>query len=463
MSYRNNHRGNTPTDTSRTLSFDDFAGGEKTEILNMDYSSYRSAGTDTEPTRVISTRHSQPANSDFQPTRSTSGFSDDPTEVLPDQTRPTPRQQTQIDNKDTQPLQKIARKTSRGSAQVASFLLPAKRNKSHQPPTNQPHANQAQPNRPMVAPKLSQPLMQPAHNEVRSGLPSHIRQTRPSTWGIIQHLLAWLFIVGLLCTSLWFFVLTPSGQQLDEVAFREYAYQFLTIQPQTATGLDQIPTAAGVFAAIGLIFVLVWKHRFIPAIVGIGVALASNATTQVIKNAVLSKPNYGIQEATMNSAPSGHTTFAASAVAMLFLASPKRLRPAVGFIGMLFTLAAGYSTIINEWHRPVDVVSGILVTASWTIVGLALLRFLRSEEMDMSNTQRSGLVMIPLLLIGAFFMSFCAVAMYLLVYTDTMAGSAVIGATCMIAAVAFFSTAILIALLRPQNKKRKVYTKVWTY
>lgn len=459
MSYRNNHRGNTPHDTSRTLSFDAFSDDEKTEVLNLDNDSHPVAGPDTEPTRVITAASSHKSHHEIPASARSSQFNDDPTEVFPVRAAHTApaTQQMPVSKNATHPLQKITRPTLKGS-KVASFLLPAQPTKNSHQQVELPRDYQTQ-----VAPQTFNQSNPQAPNAMRSGLPSHIRQTRPSTWGIIQHLLAWLLIVGLLCASLWFFVLTPSGQQLDEVAFREYAYQFLTIQPQTATGLDQIPAAAGIFAVTGLLFVLIWKHRFIPAIVGIGVALASNATTQVIKNVILTKPNYGIQEATMNSAPSGHTTFAASAVAMLFLASPKRLRPAVGFIGMLFTLAAGYSTIINEWHRPVDVISGILVTASWTIVGLALLRFLRSEELDMSNTQRSGLVMIPLLLIGGFFLSFCAVAMYLLVYTDTMAGSAVIGATCMIAAVAFFSTAILIALLRPQNKKRKVYTKVWTY
>lgn len=257
--------------------------------------------------------------------------------------------------------------------------------------------------------------------------------------------------------------MTPLGQELDETAFTEYAHQFMTMQPQSTRVLDQIPLAAGAFALIGLIFVLIWKHRFVPALVGLAVALAANTTTQLLKHFVLSKPDYGIQEATLNSAPSGHTTFAAASVAMLFLASPKRLRPTVALIGMLFTLAAGYSTVINGWHRPSDVITAILVTTSWTILGLSLLRFLRSEEMDLGNTQRSGLVMIPLLLIAGVFLGFCACALYLLAYSQTMLGSALIAASCLISAVACISTAMLIGLLRSQNKQRKAYTKVWTY
>lgn len=293
--------------------------------------------------------------------------------------------------------------------------------------------------------------------------PSHIRQTRPSTWTMLQHIFALLLCIAALIASIWFFVMTPLGQRLDETAYTEYSYHFLTVQPQSLTILDQIPAAAGTFATVGLIFVLVWKHRFVPALVGLGVALAANATTQILKNVVIYKPDFGIQEASLNSAPSGHTTFAAASVSLLFLASPKRLRPTVAVIGMFFTLAAGYSTVVNGWHRPSDVITAILVTTCWSVIGLAFLRFLRSEELDMGNTQRAGMVMLPLLLIAGFFLGFCAIALYLLAYSETMSGSALLAASSLIASVACITTASLIGLLRSQNKQRKAYTKVWTY
>ncbi|QRZ62003.1 phosphatase PAP2 family protein [Rothia sp. ZJ932] len=330
--------------------------------------------------------------------------------------------------------------------------------------THQPRA--AQPSSQLGQPATTQhtPVDAPAPSGRMAAIrPSNLRQTRPSTWTVLQHLLALALTLGALATTIWFFVMTPLGQTLDELAFNEYAYQFLTVQPQSLQVLDQIPTAAGVFAVVGLIFVLLWKHRFVPALVGLAVALAANATTQILKNVIIQKPDYDIHMAPLNSAPSGHTTFAAAAVSMLFLASPKRLRPAIAVIGMLFTLAAGYSTIINGWHRPADVVAAILVTTSWTVLGLGTLRFLRSEELDLGNTQRSGLIMIPLLVIAGCFLGFCTVALYILAYAQTMSGSALMGATCLIACIASFSTAALIGLLRSQNKQRKAYTKVWTY
>ncbi|WP_237222527.1 phosphatase PAP2 family protein [Rothia nasimurium] len=293
--------------------------------------------------------------------------------------------------------------------------------------------------------------------------PSHIRQTRPSLWTLIQHFFAAGTLFCLLVAAFVFFITTPTGQELDEISFQEFSYQFMTYTQQTSTLLDFIPTAAGITAAIGLLFVLLWKHRFVPALVGIAIAAGANLTTQLLKNYIIVKPNLGIQEALGNSAPSGHTTFAAAAGLALFLASPKRFRPTVALISMVFTVAAGYSTVVNGWHRPADVVTAILVTGLWGVLGLVILRFMRSEELDMSDTQRSGLILVPLLSISGFFSGFCALALYWVTYTNPIPGSAFMAAICLIGAVAALTTSTQVALLRPQNKKRSAYRRVWAY
>lgn len=293
--------------------------------------------------------------------------------------------------------------------------------------------------------------------------PSHIRQTRPSLWTLIQHFFAAGTLFCLLVAAFVFFITTPTGQELDEISFQEFSYQFMTYTEQTSTLLDFIPTAAGITAAIGILFVLLWKHRFVPALVGVAIAAGANLTTQLLKNYIIVKPNLGIQEALGNSAPSGHTTFAAAAGLALFLASPKRFRPTVALISMVFTVAAGYSTVVNGWHRPADVVTAILVTGLWGVLGLVILRFMRSEELDMSDTQRSGLILVPLLSISGFFSGFCALALYWVTYTNPIPGSAFMAAICLIGAVAALTTSTQIALLRPQNKKRSAYRRVWAY
>lgn len=270
-------------------------------------------------------------------------------------------------------------------------------------------------------------------------------------------------LLFMLWATIAFFIQTSTGQALDETAYDEFSYQFLNYQEQTLKMLDMIPAASGVVALIGLIFVLIWKHRFVPAIVGILIALGANASTQILKNYLIIKPDYGIQEAILNSAPSGHTTFAAAAGAALFLASPKKLRPSIALLGALFTTAAGFSTVVNGWHRPSDVMSAIFLTGAWTVIGLMILRFMRSEELDMSNTQRSGLILVPLSTITCFFMLFCAGVLYLINAYEPFSGATLAAASALIISAATFTMSTLISLLRPQNKQRKAYTKVWTY
>lgn len=300
-------------------------------------------------------------------------------------------------------------------------------------------------------------------NNLRQLSPKTIRQTRPTFWGLVQHLFVFMVLGLALVAAVVFFIQTAVGQQLDEISFNEFSYQFLSVQTQTSQMLDLIPAIAGITAVIGMIFVLLWKHRFVPALVGLSVAAAANLSSQLLKNYLITKPNFGIQEATMNSAPSGHTTFAAAAGAALFLASPKKLRPLVAVIGAAFTSAAGFSTIVNGWHRPADVITAILLTSMWTVVGLTILRFLRSEELDLSDTHRSGLILIPLLTIGGFFLGFCSLALYVMTYYNPIPGGALIASSFMMLTVIAFTTAAEIALLRTRNKARSAYTKIWTY
>lgn len=81
----------------------------------------------------------------------------------------------------------------------------------------------------------------------------------------------------------------------------------------------------------------------------------------------------------------------------------------------------------------------------------------------MSDTQRSGLILVPLLTITGFFVGFCAFSLYCVTWFNPIPGSSFVAAICMIAAVAALTTSMLIALLRPQNKQRSAYRKVWVY
>ena len=283
----------------------------------------------------------------------------------------------------------------------------------------------------------------------------------PSTGILMRHVMALLFLGLSLYGAFVFFIYTATGQQVDEQAYTEYANQFKSYRGPTLTALDSLPAVVGVIAVLGLVAVLIWKHRFLPSLIGVLAAAAAVTSTYLLKHYLIVKPDLGVQEALSNSAPSGHTTFAAAAGAALFLAAPRFLRPTVALCAAVATCLTGASTIINGWHRPADVVTAILVTAIWTVVGMGVLRYVRPA--DFAVPARGGLVLVPLMTIATLFLSFCAVILYLIAIFAPIPGGAFTAATCMIIAVSFGTTALMVNLLRPRNSNRSAYSKVWSY
>jgi membrane-associated phospholipid phosphatase len=70
--------------------------------------------------------------------------------------------------------------------------------------------------------------------------------------------------------------------------------------------------------------------------------------------------------------PSGHTTAAVSLLLGLLIVLPPRLRPPVAVIGGGFAALALGSLVLLGSHYPSDVLGGILVSAAWCAVALAV-------------------------------------------------------------------------------------------
>ena len=109
--------------------------------------------------------------------------------------------------------------------------------------------------------------MSPMGNPIRPG--EGDPKSFPSTGLLMRHLFALLFLGASLFGAFRFFIYTHVGQQVDEQAYAEYTNQFLNYRGPTLTALDSLPTIVGVVAVLGLVAVLVWKHRFLPALVGV--------------------------------------------------------------------------------------------------------------------------------------------------------------------------------------------------
>ena len=180
-------------------------------------------------------------------------------------------------------------------------------------------------------------------------------------------------MLGLVATY-YFFVRTTMGQFIDESALVEATELSGSAGRASTKFLDMLPILSLAIATVVVLFVTVARRRWTAAGIAITACIAANLATQVLKFFIPDRPDRGVQTLELNSLPSGHTTLAASAAAAVFLMVSPRWRPLAGFLGSTFAVATGVSTLINQWHRPSDVVAAFLVVgavmlpAGWLIL-----------------------------------------------------------------------------------------------
>ncbi|WP_372593133.1 phosphatase PAP2 family protein [Actinotalea sp.] len=114
-----------------------------------------------------------------------------------------------------------------------------------------------------------------------------------------------------------------------------------------------------------------YRRRLALAVQLVVLVGGANLTSQFLKS-TLPRPDVALGDSLYNSWPSGHTTVAASLSAALVLAVPRRYRPAAVVVGLAYTIVTGIGTILGSWHRPSDVIAGVLIVLAWTGVVTAL-------------------------------------------------------------------------------------------
>ncbi|WP_232549427.1 phosphatase PAP2 family protein [Propioniciclava soli] len=187
-------------------------------------------------------------------------------------------------------------------------------------------------------------------------------------------LVAALAAVALLAACAWFFVGTRRGQVGDEIALRGATIGTWRWSTQAEALLQTVSVGAVAVALAVVVVVGLAAGRPRAALVGAAVIGAANVTTQVVKNVLVTRPDLIAGDHTANSLPSGHTTVAASIVVGLALVAGRRAVPLVTGVGAAVVTAFGYATLVNQWHRPSDVVAAVLVACAWGYVGEAALR-----------------------------------------------------------------------------------------
>ncbi|WP_232022983.1 phosphatase PAP2 family protein [Actinomyces viscosus] len=174
--------------------------------------------------------------------------------------------------------------------------------------------------------------------------------------------------------GLWgLFVFTHTGQMLDAMALEgsEIGSHYVSDHARTLLSVVSMPAAVILVVTILAIGLLRRSHR--RAVWAVVAVVGANLTSQVLKYQILWRPDFNITERwdNANTLPSGHTTMAASAAVALILLSGRRWRALSAWAGALFTIAMGYSTLVCQWHRPSDVLAGVLVPVAWGALAVA--------------------------------------------------------------------------------------------
>ncbi|GAB2923339.1 hypothetical protein GCM10027047_20600 [Rhodococcus aerolatus] len=169
---------------------------------------------------------------------------------------------------------------------------------------------------------------------------------------------------------------TATGQRVDQAVMVAAAGVPGLVGRLTAALLDHLGPAevAGVLAVLAVVVL----RRGVPRAgsVAAGVLLGADLTTQLLK-ATLARPDLGL--GTSGSLPSGHVTFvAALAVAGVLVAAP-RWRVVVGALGAVAVALTAVAVLVQQWHRPSDVVAALLVVAGWVPPARLALRRRRTD------------------------------------------------------------------------------------
>lgn len=184
-------------------------------------------------------------------------------------------------------------------------------------------------------------------------------------------------LVGLLAAfGVWatwqVFVGTYRGQLLDQAAYEgaEFGRNQLWRVAEPVLDVISVRFIAAV-AAVAVVIALI-KRRWLLAVQTTLLLAGANATGQILKRVVFERPDLEVGDRLLNSSPSGHTIAATSCAVALLLVAPRGWRAALAVLGALYAAGTGVSTLIGAWHRPGDVVAGLLVVLAWTCLVRAL-------------------------------------------------------------------------------------------
>ena len=169
---------------------------------------------------------------------------------------------------------------------------------------------------------------------------------------------------------------TLEGRLLGDASLRGALLTHSRLAATTERVLDVV-SVASLLATVAVVAVIaLLRLARLPGLVAIGILVASNVSTLLLKNYVLSRPDLGADEiapATLNSLPSGHATAAFSAVVALIFVIPGRWRLTTAVLGATYATVTGLATMSAGWHRAGDSIAAFLLVGAWSMLGATVL------------------------------------------------------------------------------------------
>ncbi len=178
-------------------------------------------------------------------------------------------------------------------------------------------------------------------------------------------------------------VRTLSGRRFADLALRG-ALRAGSIAAGTVDAVLDVVSVAFLLGAMAIVAtVALVRLARLQGLAAIGLMVTANATTWLLKEVLLQRPDIGLDEiapSTHNSLPSGHSTAVFSAVVALAFVTPARGQPPVVLAGAGAATVTGLATMVAGWHRAGDSVAAFLVVGFWTTVAAGVVVVLRGSR-----------------------------------------------------------------------------------
>jgi membrane-associated phospholipid phosphatase len=177
---------------------------------------------------------------------------------------------------------------------------------------------------------------------------------------------------------------TVWGQRVDATALRGRSVLAPRVVHAAGRLLATIDVASLAVVGVAIVLVSVVRARKRLALASSAIIAGSILTTELLKKVVLQRPDLGVVDALRiahATYPSGHTTVAMALGVTATLVSPRRWRPFVAGLAIVYSSAIGVAVVATANHRPSDPIGAAFVVTAWA-AGVASLLVTRPHRRD---------------------------------------------------------------------------------